>query len=168
MIDDTHDPILQHIRKVHLYNAPTDRVKLVFHPQFLNASNPVLGLDYEEFVRGCHLGIFPSYYEPWYALNNIFYIKRGYTPGECTVLGVPSVTTNLSGFGCFMEEMISHPSDYGIYIVDRRMQSVEDSLVQLTDYLFSFCQKTRRERINQRNRTERCVGILRFINTKTE
>lgn len=29
-------------------------------------------MDYEEFVRGCHLGVFPSYYEPW-----------GYTPGEC-------------------------------------------------------------------------------------
>ena len=27
-------------------------------------------MNYEEFVRGCHLGIFPSYYEPW-----------GYTPG---------------------------------------------------------------------------------------
>lgn len=27
-------------------------------------------MDYEEFVRGCHLGVFPSYYEPW-----------GYTPG---------------------------------------------------------------------------------------
>lgn len=43
-------------------------------------------MDYEEFVRGCHLGVFPSYYEPW-----------GYTPAECTVMGIPSITTNLSG-----------------------------------------------------------------------
>ena len=28
-------------------------------------------MDYPEFVRGCHLGVFPSYYEPW-----------GYTPGK--------------------------------------------------------------------------------------
>ena len=28
-------------------------------------------MEYEEFVRGCHLGVFPSYYEPW-----------GYTPGK--------------------------------------------------------------------------------------
>ena len=27
-------------------------------------------MEYEEFVRGCNLGVFPSYYEPW-----------GYTPG---------------------------------------------------------------------------------------
>lgn len=24
------------------------------------------------------------------------------TGAECTVMGVPSITTNLSGFGCFM------------------------------------------------------------------
>ena len=60
--------------------------KVVFHPEFLSSTNPLFGLDYEEFVRGCHLGIFPSYYEPW-----------GYTPAECTIMGIPSITTNLSG-----------------------------------------------------------------------
>lgn len=59
---------------------------MVFHPEFLSSTNPLFALDYEEFVRGCHLGVFPSYYEPW-----------GYTPAECTVMGIPSITTNLSG-----------------------------------------------------------------------
>jgi Glycogen synthase len=75
MADDSNDPILNQVRRVKLFNAPHDRVKVVFHPDFLNANNPVLGMDYEEFVRGCHLGVFPSYYEPW-----------GYTPAECTVV----------------------------------------------------------------------------------
>ena len=44
----------------------------------------------------------------------------GGTAAECTVLGVPSVSTNLSGFGCFIEEQIEDPSSYGIYVVDRR------------------------------------------------
>ena len=85
----------------------------------------------------------------YFLLFSIIRSFRGYTPAECTVMGVPSITTNLSGFGCFMEEMISHPSDYGIYIVDRRMKSVEESLNQLTDQMFEFCRKTRRQRINQ-------------------
>jgi len=75
MADDPNDPILNQIRRVKLFNHSTDRVKIIFHPDFLNANNPILGLDYEEFVRGCHLGVFPSYYEPW-----------GYTPAECTVV----------------------------------------------------------------------------------
>jgi glycogen(starch) synthase len=64
MADDANDPILNQIRRVQLFNRSTDRVKVIFHPDFLNSNNPILGLDYEEFVRGCHLGVFPSYYEP--------------------------------------------------------------------------------------------------------
>lgn len=75
MADDANDPILNQIRRVKLFNNSYDRVKVVFHPDFLSSNNPVLGLDYEEFVRGCHLGVFASYYEPW-----------GYTPAECTVV----------------------------------------------------------------------------------
>nr|CAG8436341.1 6992_t:CDS:2 [Entrophospora candida] len=149
MTDDANDPILNQLRQVQLFNNSSDRVKVVFHPEFVNSNSPLIGLDYEDFVRGCHMGVFPSYYEPW-----------GYTPAECTVMGVPSITTNLSGFGCFMDETLENSIDYGIYIVDRRMKSVEESVQQLADYMLQFCQKTRRQRINQRNRTERLSDVL--------
>ena len=149
MTNDADDPILNQIRRVRLFNHPSDRVKIVFHPEFLNSANPVLPLDYDDFVRGTHLGVFPSYYEPW-----------GYTPAECTVMGVPSITTNLSGFGCYMEELIENASDYGIYIVDRRMKGIDDSVNQLTGYMEEFAGKSKRQRINQRNRTERLSDLL--------
>ena len=149
MQDSGSDPILMELRRLNLFNSPSDRVKIVFHPEFLSSHNPVLGMEYEDFVRGCHLGVFPSYYEPW-----------GYTPAECTVLGIPSVTTNLSGFGCFIEENVENSSDYGIYVVDRRMKSVEESVQQLTEYFVKFCSKSRRQRINLRNRTERLSDLL--------
>jgi len=75
MLDDAGDPILNHLRRRHLFNAPEDRVKVIFHPEFLSTAG-LLPLEYEQFVRGCHLGVFPSYYEPW-----------GYTPAECVVHG---------------------------------------------------------------------------------
>jgi glycogen(starch) synthase len=149
MVNDNEDPILNQLRRVELFNNSSDRVKIVFHPEFLNSSNPVLPLDYDDFVRGTHLGVFPSYYEPW-----------GYTPAECTVMGVPSITTNLSGFGCYMEELIENSSDYGIYIMDRRAKGVDDSVNQLTDFMYNFTLKSRRQRINQRNRTERLSDLL--------
>jgi glycogen(starch) synthase len=149
MVNDSEDPVLNQLRRCQLFNHPSDRVKVVFHPEFLNSNNPVLPMDYEEFVRGCHLGIFASYYEPW-----------GYTPAECTVMGVPSVTSNLAGFGCYMEELIENAQDYGIYIVDRRMKGVDDSVNQLTEYMFDFSGKSTRQRINQRNRTERLSDLL--------
>ncbi|XP_077117529.1 glycogen [starch] synthase, liver isoform X2 [Ranitomeya variabilis] len=149
MMDDSADPILSTVRRIGLFNSRTDRVKVIVHPEFLSSTSPLLPLDYEEFVRGCHLGVFPSYYEPW-----------GYTPAECTVMGIPSVSTNLSGFGCFMQEHVADPAAYGIYILDRRFRSPDESCNQLTQYLYSFCQQSRRQRIIQRNRTERLSDLL--------
>lgn len=149
MKEDHADPILNQIRKVNLFNSTSDRVKIIFHPEFLSQSSPLLPMDYEEFVRGCHLGVFPSYYEPW-----------GYTPAECMIKGIPSVTTNLSGFGCFMERHLHDPQAYGVYVVDRRFRSGEESCEQLTDFLFHFSRMSRRERIIQRNRTERLSELL--------
>lgn len=83
-------------------------------------------------------------------------------------MGIPSVTTNLSGFGCFMQDLIERPQDEGCYIVDRRTQSVEESVNQLTDHLFAFCNKTRRQRINQRNRVERLSPLLDWKNLGIE
>jgi len=53
-------------------------------------------------------------------------------------MGVPSITTNLSGFGCYMDELIENSTDYGIYIVDRRMKGVDESVNQLTSFMFDF------------------------------
>ena len=52
---------------------------------------------------------------------------------ECTVMGVPNVSTNLSGFGRFMTEHIDYPECYGIYVIDRRFKSGQESIEQLSD-----------------------------------
>jgi glycogen synthase len=149
MQDDSKDEVISQLRRVGLVNRSEDRVKVIFHPQFLSQASPLFPIDYEEFVRGCHLGVFPSYYEPW-----------GYTPAECTVMGIPSVTSNLSGFGGFIEQHVENPGAYGLYIVDRRFQSVDESVNQLSNMMFDFCRLSRRQRINLRNRTERLSEML--------
>jgi glycogen synthase len=83
-------------------------------------------------------------------------------------MGIPSITTNLSGFGCFMQDLIDRPQDEGCYIVDRRSRSVDDSVNELTENMFSFCNKTRRQRINQRNRVERLSPLLDWKNLGIE
>jgi glycogen(starch) synthase len=57
MIDDSTDPVLSHIRRTQLFNNRSDRVKVIFHPEFLSSTSPLLSIDYDDFVRGCHLGI---------------------------------------------------------------------------------------------------------------
>ena len=54
---------------------------------------------------------------------------------ECTVMGIPNISTNLSGFGCFMQQHIADPMSYGIYIIDRHFKNVEESVQQLAQVI---------------------------------
>jgi Glycogen synthase. len=56
-------------------------------------------------------------------------------------MGVPNVSTNLSGFGRFMAEHIDYPEFYGIYVIDRRFKNPQESIIQLSDvsrFRYSF------------------------------
>ena len=142
-MDEDNDDILNFLNRRNLLNHPTDKVKVVYHPDFINSTNPLFGLDYSQFVRGCHLGVFPSYYEPW-----------GYTPLECMASGVPAVTSDLSGFGDYL---LRHMPDYekgGMFVVERAKRTFDWSARQLSAFLYQFLRQNRRERIMQRNNAE--------------
>ena len=146
--DDASDPVLKHLRYRGLFNAADDPVKVIFHPEFVTATSPFINLDYEHFVRGCHMGIFPSYYEQ----------RERHTPMECIALGVPAVTTDLSGFGAYVEGNV--PGQHkrgipGIMVLNRRTSSFDASADSLVGHLIRFAQLQRRERIEMRNRVER-------------
>ena len=46
-----------------------------------------------------------------------------------------------------MEEHVETPNEYGIFIVDRRLKSVVESINQLADYMFGFSQLCQSQRI---------------------
>lgn len=141
--DDLGDPVLQHLRRRNLLNAADDPVKVVFHPDFITSTSPMLGLEYDHFVRGCNLGVFPSYYEPW-----------GYTPMECIVRGVPAITSDLSGFGSYLMDHFADHDAHGMYVARRRRVSYETTVYQVAGWLHNLCKMTLRDRIAMRNRVE--------------
>ncbi|VAX40006.1 Glycogen [hydrothermal vent metagenome] len=144
LADEDDDEVLRTIRRLGLINSPEDRVKIVYHPDFISTTNPLWGIEYEQFVRGCHLGLFPSAYEPW-----------GYTPLECVALGVPAVTSDLAGFGRYVAENFPDHDKWGMHIIPRRGRSNEESAATLADRMWEFCQLNRRGRIAVRNEVER-------------
>jgi glycogen(starch) synthase len=149
MVDDANDPILKHLRHHHLFNHADDPVKVIFHPDFVSATSPLWGIDYEQFVRGCHMGIFPSYYEPW-----------GYTPMECAALGLPAISSDLSGFGAYVQSHIPNAAEQGLIVVNRRTQDFNQSCNEMVDHLMNFIQLSRRQRIEQRNKVERLSELF--------
>jgi glycogen(starch) synthase len=153
LADDANDPVLKHLRHRGMFNAADDPVKIVFHPEFVTATSPTISLDYEQFVRGCHMGLFPSYYEPW-----------GYTPMECVALGVPAATTDLSGFGAYVQRHIPDHDARGILVLERRTRGFEPTCDALADYLYAFCRLNRRQRIELRNNVERLGELFDWSN----
>lgn len=143
LIEDADDPILMFLRSANLVNKPSDKVKIIYHPDFIMPTNPLWGIEYDQFTRGCNLGIFPSYYEPW-----------GYTPLESIARGVPAVTSNLSGFGDFVVHNIPNPEEKGIIVIDKVKNTFDESAQQLADELMTFVKQNRRERVEMRNRSE--------------
>lgn len=141
--DDHGDELLNDVRSIPLVNSPLDRVKIVYHPDFIKSTNPLFGIDYDQFVRGCHLGIFPSYYEPW-----------GYTPLECIARGVPAVTSDLSGFGAYVQENKGGKEETGVYVLKRHKIANEESIDDLARFLFEFSKTSTRYRTILRNKLE--------------
>jgi len=143
LLDQEHDEVLNQLRRSNLVNKPDDPVKIVYHPDFITTTNPLFSLDYDQFVRGCHLGLFPSYYEPW-----------GYTPVECLARGIPAVASDLSGFGNYI---LSHTPDCekkGLFVVKRKNTADTNAADELANYLFKFARLELRDRITLRFRAQ--------------
>jgi glycogen(starch) synthase len=138
--NEASDPLLAQIEAAGLRNAKDDPVKIVYHPEFVTTVNPLWGIEYDQFVRGCHLGIFPSVYEPW-----------GYTPLECVAMGVPAITSDLTGFGRYVSEVFPDHDRWGLTVLRRRGRTYHDAAADLARRLLAFCRLDRRERIALRN-----------------
>jgi len=145
--DDAHDEVLNRLRSAGLFNRAEDPVKIVYHPDFIASTSPLFGLDYDQFVRGCHLGLFPSYYEPW-----------GYAPLESMALGVPAVTSDLAGFGTYVQREMPASRQRSVRVIHRRHNSYETAVQELTEWCQDFVRLGRRDRIAMRNEVESASG----------
>lgn len=89
----THDNVLSMLKHLDMHNREQDQVKLIFLPCYLTGDDGIFNLSYYDLVLGNDLCIYPSYYEPW-----------GYTPLEAIAFKVPCVTTDLAGFGLWVNK----------------------------------------------------------------
>ncbi|MHC4666807.1 MAG: alpha-glucan family phosphorylase [Planctomycetota bacterium] len=85
------DPVCKAAREAGIENRPEDPVHLIFVPVMLNQRDPLFPYSYNDILQASDVSVFPSLYEPW-----------GYTPLESLAAGVPTVTTDVTGFGRFV------------------------------------------------------------------
>lgn len=117
--DYYNDNVMGALHWFHIRNQVNERVKVVFVPSYLNGADGIFNKSYYDLLIGMDLSVFPSYYEPW-----------GYTPLESVAFSVPTITTDLSGFGQWVSATpqgvetgvgVIHRSDYNGYEVAIRI-----------------------------------------------
>ena len=136
-----------------LNNDEQDCVKIVDYPIYLSGADGLLNLEYYEAMQGSHLGIFPSYYEPW-----------GYTPLEAGALGVSSVTTDLAGFGRYFCTECAQSDTPGIFVLKRLNKSDDDVVNQLVDVMFKFTELSKENRIANKLQARKVASMADWKN----
>ena len=75
-------------------------------------------------------------------------------------MGVPAITTDLSGFGAYVQRHLPDAAQNGVWVLNRRYKSFDESVEELTNQLEGFVRQTRRQRIELRNRVERLSELF--------
>lgn len=101
------DPIMHTLQYLAIRNREEDKVKVIFVPSFLDENDGVFNMSYYDVLIGMDITVFPSYYEPW-----------GYTPLESIAFHIPTITTDLSGFGRWVKPYSEQIAD-GVEVIHR-------------------------------------------------
>ena len=111
-----------------MQNNKRDKVKVIFVPSYLNGDDGIFNKNYYDLMLGNDLSVYASYYEPW-----------GYTPLESVAFHVPTITTDLAGFGQWVKDMdnIKGLSD-GVEVIHRSDYNYHDVVDAVRDTVLSY------------------------------
>lgn len=131
--DMSHDNVLGMLKYLDMHNYASDKVKLIFIPCYLNGADGVFNLPYYDLVLGNDLCIYPSYYEPW-----------GYTPLESVAFKVPCITSDLSGFGLWVNSELGHYGEIsdGVKVIHRTDYNYSEVADRIKDTVTEFASFT--------------------------
>lgn len=128
----THDQVLDMLKYLGMGNRPEDKVKVIFIPCYLDGKDGIFNKLYYDLILGMDLTVYASYYEPW-----------GYTPLESVAFYVPTVTTDLSGFGRWVNGLKDqHGIDDGVEVLHRSDYNYSEVADGIKDTVSAFSAKT--------------------------
>lgn len=128
----SHDQVLDMLKYLNMSNSKDSKVKVIFVPCYLDGRDGILNESYYDLIIGSDLSVYPSYYEPW-----------GYTPLESIAFKVPTVTTDLAGFGLWVNSLkggfstladgvkVIHRTDYNYSEV---ADAIKDTIVEFSNF----------------------------------
>ena len=132
------DRVMNFILHAGFTNHPSEKLKIIFIPCYLDGQDGIFNLPYYDLLIGMDATVFPSYYEPW-----------GYTPLESIAFGIPTITTDLAGFGLWAKNRIpDHSTEDGVAIIHRTDDNYHQVVEQTTQTLLELTKKGQTESEN--------------------
>lgn len=128
-----NDLIVNAIQSFRFNNEKTDKVKVILVPSYLHGDDGIFNKCYYDLLIGLDLTIFASYYEPW-----------GYTPLESAAFGIPTITTNLAGFGLWCSKEATNISN-GVAVVYRNDTNYFEVADSIKDNIILFAKMKKKE-----------------------
>ena len=151
------DPVYNRINALGIHNEPQDLVSVIDVPSYLNGNDGVFNMSYYDLLSGLDAAVFPSYYEPW-----------GYTPLESAAFGVPTITTDLAGFGQWVLDNFGDDSDMsGVKVVHRTDGNYADTVQTVVSGLINLYMMEPKMMTTVRNgarKTSKAASWDNFIN----
>lgn len=132
----SHDNTLGMMKYFDMHNRKEDKVKVIFLPCYLDGHDGVLNMTYYDIVLGNDLCVNPSYYEPW-----------GYTPLESIAFKVPCITTDLAGFGLWVNSVKGGYSEIkdGVKVIHRTDYNYSEVADTIKDAIAEYSSFTDKE-----------------------
>ena len=150
------DPIYNRINALGFHNESLDKVSVIDVPCYLNGDDGIFNMPYYDLLAGLDAAVFPSYYEPW-----------GYTPLESAAFGVPTITTDLAGFGQWVLDRFGDDSDrYGVKVVHRTDSNYDEAVMAIAMSLMNLyvmSEKDNRAVRNANRATSKAASWDNFI-----
>ncbi len=141
----SHDNVLGMLKHMDVHNLEDDKVKIIFLPCYLDGKDGIINMEYYDVILGNDLCIFPSYYEPW-----------GYTPLEAIAFKVPCITSDLAGFGMWVNKSIGKKTDIldGVKVIHRTDYNFSEASDIIKDTVVEFSRFSPEKRESSRKNAE--------------
>ena len=142
----SHDNVLSMMKYYDMHNRKDDKVKVIFLPCYLDGNDGILNMSYYDIVLGNDLCIYPSYHEPW-----------GYTPLEAIAFKVPCITTDLAGFGQWVNSEVGHAAEIkdGVKVIHRTDYNYSEVADAIKDTVAEFSAMTKKQVSDARSAAEK-------------
>ena len=137
------DKVLNYISHSGFTNSAADKLKIIFVPCYLDGRDGIFNKPYYDLLIGMDATVYPSYYEPW-----------GYTPLESIAFGIPTITTDLAGFGLWAKKHVTGNNiSEGVAVVNRDDFNYFEVADAITSSILTLAGKDKKEAEEIRKRS---------------